>query len=122
MRRALKFAIDRREVLDLLGAPATQPPTCQILPPNFQGYEPLCPYTLDPDSGVWSAPDLDAARARIAHADAAGERVTLWVSEASPSEIVDAMGYVVEVLKRVPSAGGAEGHGRCGLLARDQVR
>ena len=101
VRQALNFAIDRREVLDLLGAPASQPATCQILPPNFQGYEPFCPFTLDPDSGVWSAPDLDAARALIDDADATGERVTLWVSRAVPPQIVEAMRNVVEVLNEL---------------------
>ena len=98
VRQALNLAIDRRHVVDLLGGPASQGLTCQILPPNFQGYEPFCPYTLDPGSGVWSAPDLDAARALIEDADAAGERVTLWVSRTFPPEWVEVMGYVVDVL------------------------
>ena len=86
VRKAVNFAIDRREVLERMDAPATQPWTCQILPPNFQGYEPFCPFTLDAGSGVWSAPDLDSARALMEEADAVGERVTLWVSEAFPPQ------------------------------------
>ena len=39
-------------------------PTCQQLPPNFPGYEPYCPYTMDPGpegEGSWTAPDLEEA-------------------------------------------------------------
>jgi ABC-type transport system substrate-binding protein/class 3 adenylate cyclase len=99
-RRALNYAIDRDRIVDLLG-PTSQRPTCQILPPNLQGYEPFCPYTLEPDSGVWSAPDLDRARALIENADAIGEKVTVWVRDdpffPGPVEI-KMMRYVVRVL------------------------
>ena len=99
VRQALNFAIDRRHVVDLVaGSPAGGRLTCQILPPNFQGYEPFCPYTLDAGSGVWSAPDLDAARTLIEDADVAGEKVTLWVSELFPPQVVEVMSYVAEVL------------------------
>lgn len=101
VRQALNLAIDRRHVVDLLGGPAAERLTCQILPPNFQGYEPFCPYTLDPGSGVWSAPDVDAARALIADVDAAGTRVTLWVNSSFPPEASRTMTYVVEVLNEL---------------------
>ena len=99
VRQALNFAIDRRDVVDLArrSRPA-EPPTCQILPPNFQGYEPLCPFTLDRRqrgvvrSGPRRGPHVDRRRRRC------GEKVTLWVSELFPPQVVDAMRYVVEVL------------------------
>ena len=78
VRQAMNFAIDRAHMVDLLGGPVRLHVTCQILPLNFQGYEPFCPYTLEPDSGVWSAPDLDRARALIEDAHALGEKVTFW--------------------------------------------
>ena len=70
VRQALNYAIDRDHIVDLLGGSAIQRPTCQILPPNFQGYAPFCPYTLEPRRGVWSAPDLDRARALVEDAGA----------------------------------------------------
>lgn len=82
VRQALNDAIDRDHVVELLGGPTTRRPTCQMLPPNFQGYEPICPYTLEPASGVWSAPDRDQAQALIEDADAAGEKVTVWITAA----------------------------------------
>ena len=104
VRQAINFAIDRDRVVELLGASTSWRPTCQILPPNFQGYEPFCPYTQDPQSGVWSAPDLDRARALIDEAGAAGAAVTVSISDDPavdheiPPERVDVMRYVVEVM------------------------
>ena len=100
VRQALNYAIDRDHVVELLGGPTSQRPTCQIFPPNFPGYEPFCPYTLEPDSGAWSAPDLDRARALIEDADAIGEEVTVWVMAEDPAIVdpVETMRYVVEVL------------------------
>jgi peptide/nickel transport system substrate-binding protein len=97
VRKAINYAIDRDHVVELLGA-ADYLPTCQVLPPNVQGFEPFCPYTLEPDSGVWSAPDLDRAQALIEDSGAVGERVTVWVSGADLPGGVEAMGYVVGVM------------------------
>jgi peptide/nickel transport system substrate-binding protein len=93
-------------VVERAGGLTSQRVTCQILPPNFQGYEPFCPFTLDPESGVWSAPDLDRARVLIEEADAAGEKVTAWVTddprfEREVAEGVKIMRHVVDVLNKL---------------------
>jgi YVTN family beta-propeller protein len=104
VRQALNYAIDRDHVVELVGGPTSWRPTCQILPPNFQGYEPFCPYTLDPGAGVWSAPDPARAKALIEDADAIGEKVTFWVNDdpqvgpIPPPERVEIARYFVEVL------------------------
>ena len=49
-RRALNFAIDRDRLVELAGGEQVAAPTCQILPPGLPGYEPICPYTFDPDA------------------------------------------------------------------------
>ena len=64
-----------------------------------------------PSSGVWSAPDLDAARALIEDADAAGEKVTVWVSRA-PSRSRRGHGVRRRRAERARPAGGSEGRGR----------
>ncbi len=99
VRQALNYAIDRDRVANLLGDLTNQRPTCQILPPNFQGYEPYCPYTLEPESGVWSAPDPDRAQALVEQAAAVGEEVIVWVTRDPllPNPI-ETMRYVVDVL------------------------
>ena len=103
VRQALNYAIDRDHVVELHGGPSSYRLTCQILPPNFQGYEPFCPYTLEPDSGAWSAPDLDRAHALIEDAGAIGEKVTVWVADAhrSSPRLVEIMRYIVEVLNEL---------------------
>jgi peptide/nickel transport system substrate-binding protein len=80
VRQAVNLAIDRNRAVEFLGGPASQRPTCQIFPPNFQGYEPFCPHTLEPESGIWSAPDPDRARALVEDAGAVGEKVAVWIT------------------------------------------
>jgi peptide/nickel transport system substrate-binding protein len=104
VRQAVNFAIDRGHAADLLGGSAAQRPTCQILPPNFQGYVPYCPYTLDPESAVWSAPDPARARSLIQVAGAVGAPVTVWVTDARgslPAGAVAAMRYIATVLNEI---------------------
>jgi YVTN family beta-propeller protein len=99
VRRAVSFAIDREHLVDLLGGSTIQRPTCQILPPNYQGYEPYCPFTLEPDNLVWSAPDTERAKALIEEAGAAGTPVDVLVSDDGlPPGAVEAMKYITDVL------------------------
>jgi peptide/nickel transport system substrate-binding protein len=54
-------------------------PTCQILPPNFPGYRPYCPYTLNARaSGTWTAPDLAKAQRLVADSHTRGTKITVW--------------------------------------------
>ncbi|MBA3737182.1 MAG: hypothetical protein H0W97_01290 [Actinobacteria bacterium] len=67
VRRAMNFALDRHRIVEILGGVAAASPTCQQLPPNFPGYKPYCPYTLDPGpdgEGSWTGPDMEEAEAR----------------------------------------------------------
>ena len=48
VRRAMNLAFDRERVVQIIGGEAAARPTCQQLPPNFPGYEPYCPYTMNP--------------------------------------------------------------------------
>jgi peptide/nickel transport system substrate-binding protein len=77
VRRAVNYAADRRAAVALEGGPNTSEPACQILPPNYPGYEPYCPYTAHPGQR-WSAPDLRTARRLIAHSHTRGMHVTVW--------------------------------------------
>jgi YVTN family beta-propeller protein len=47
VRRALNYAIDRARLASLLGQESH--PTCQLLPPYIPGYQPYCPFTLNPN-------------------------------------------------------------------------
>jgi peptide/nickel transport system substrate-binding protein len=77
VRRALSYAVDRAELARLLGQDSR--PTCQVLPPDVLGYQPYCPYTLNPNrAGDWSAPDLAAAQRLIAESHTRGTPITLY--------------------------------------------
>ena len=77
VRRAVNFAVDRREIQKLIGYDTT--PTCQVMPTNFPGYAPYCPYTRSP--GVaWTAPDLQMARKLVSRSGTAGMKVVVWAT------------------------------------------
>jgi peptide/nickel transport system substrate-binding protein len=103
VRQAVNFAIDRAHVVELLGGPAFFRPSCQLVPPSIPGYQPFCPYTADPESGRWSAPDLERARQLIDAAGVAGERVTVWSPTGGgvPPATVEVMTYVADVLTQL---------------------
>ena len=63
----------------LLGGPVAARPTCQILPPDFPGYQPYCPYGSSPSpAGRSSAPDLNGARRLVGRSGTRGQRVLVW--------------------------------------------
>lgn len=96
VRRALNFAVDRHLVAAAWITPST--PTCQILPPNFPGYRPNCPYTLHPALGSgWDAPDIVTAQNLVAASHTTGMPVTLW----SPTFAAPAAAEVVKALKEL---------------------
>lgn len=79
VRRALNFAVDREHISELFGGVEQATVTCQILPPNFPGYQRWCRYTEDPnESGAWSAPNVAKAQRLVASSDTAGMRVDVW--------------------------------------------
>jgi YVTN family beta-propeller protein len=92
VRRALSYAVDRNAVRELYPGPAQV--TCQYVPPNFPGYRPYCPYTLNPRAGAWTAPDRAAATRLIKASGTRGMRVTVW----SYDEFADISRYFVKLL------------------------
>ena len=80
VRRAVSYAVDRGAIVRALGGPDRAQATCQILPPNFRGYRPYCPFTLERTAaGIWQAPALSQARRLIAASGTRGARVTVWI-------------------------------------------
>ena len=81
VRRALNYAVDRDAVARLAGGRLSQP-TCQVLPPNFPGYRPYCPYTANPSptgrvgrASTSSAPGLSRPPAPK------GNALVVWTSD-----------------------------------------
>jgi peptide/nickel transport system substrate-binding protein len=113
VRRAMNFALDRGRIVDIFGGEAAAQPTCQQLPPNFPGYKPYCPYTLNPGpggEGSWTGPNMDEARRLVRHSSTAGSRVTvklhpvLW-SDAQVGLLED---YMIELLDQLGYVGSVE--------------
>ena len=81
-RQAVNYAIDRNRMIQLRGLPLR--PTCQLLPPNVEGYRPYCPYT----------PNLTTARRLVAASGTKGQAVTVWTNakgETSGAYLVSAL-------------------------------
>jgi peptide/nickel transport system substrate-binding protein len=96
VRRAISYAVDRRAVQELYPGPAEI--SCQFLPPNFPGYQPYCPFTLDPSpAGAWTAPDLATATRLIKESGTSGMKVTVW----SYVGFADLSRYFVKLLEKL---------------------
>jgi YVTN family beta-propeller protein len=102
-RKSLNYAISRNTVIALNGGPLTAQPTCQILPPTMPGYQPYCPYTLQPGpGGTWTAPDLARAEQLVRASGTRGDKVTVLAGTSSVGVPTAATGhYVVSVLDQL---------------------
>jgi peptide/nickel transport system substrate-binding protein len=68
------------------------------LPPNFPGYQPYCPFTLDPSpAGAWTAPDRATATRLIKESGTTGMQVTVW----SHAGFADLSRYFVRLLDKL---------------------
>ena len=83
-RQAVNYATDRNALVKIYGGPKLATPTCQVLPPNFPGYKAYCPYTKNPGSGKWTAPDLTKAKQLVAASGTKGARVKVNTQSTDP--------------------------------------
>jgi peptide/nickel transport system substrate-binding protein len=98
VRRALNDAVDRAALVRLLGGRTAAEPTCQILPPDFPGYRPYCPFGARPSpAGTWSRPDLSAARRLVGASGTRGARIHVW----APGDHAAVATYFARVLRRL---------------------
>ena len=67
-RRAVAAALDRAPLVQAAGGVDGAQATCQVLPPNLQGYRPYCPF----------ARNLAKARALVRTSRTRGARVAFW--------------------------------------------
>jgi peptide/nickel transport system substrate-binding protein len=120
VRRALNYALDRNAIVRAFGGPEQAQPTCQVLPPNLQGYRPYCPYSANPTpGGTWSAPDLPRAMRLIGASGTRGMRVSLWWTKAFPG--FAAPSPIASLLRNLRLSGSSEDDRRPErLLPQDQ--
>jgi peptide/nickel transport system substrate-binding protein len=76
-RQAINYAADRNAYVKIGGGPSLAVPTCQILPPNFPGYKPYCPYTAGTDHTKWTGVDLAKAKQLVQQSGTAGMKVVV---------------------------------------------
>jgi YVTN family beta-propeller protein len=78
-RRAVAFALDRGALTSDVTFRAGSV-TCQLIPPDFSGYEPYCPFTLGASaSGKWTGPDITRALDLVRTSGTRGAKVVLAV-------------------------------------------
>jgi peptide/nickel transport system substrate-binding protein len=100
-RRAVAYAIDRGAFAGDPTATGSGDVTCQMLPPDFPGYEPYCPFTLGNDTTHWRAPDLRRAQELVASSGTSGARILVPYLDAPPwkatvqrfVELLSSLGY-----------------------------
>ena len=76
-RQAVNFATDRNALIKLYGGPKLASPTCQVLPPDFPGYKPYCPYTAGSDTTKWTGVDLTKAKQLVQQSGTSGMKVVV---------------------------------------------
>ena len=98
-RQAVNYATDRNALVKLYGGTNVAVPTCQVLPPNFPGYKPYCPYTVNPGSGKWTGPDLAKAKQLVTESGTKGAAVKV---NSDTTEVDKAYGlYFIGLLNKL---------------------
>jgi peptide/nickel transport system substrate-binding protein len=102
VRRALNLAVNRQTVVEFYGGPAAARLSCQTLPPNFPGYEPYCPYSIDPGpGGQWTGPNMKEAQRLVQRSGTAGMHVTFWYLPIFPEAAKAEAKYFVRLLEEL---------------------
>lgn len=76
-RQAINYAADHNAYVKIGGGPSLAAPTCQILPPNFPGYQPYCPYTSGTGTTKWAGKNVAKAIALVNASGTKGDKVVV---------------------------------------------
>ena len=99
-RQAISYAIDRARILQLFRfTPGQAAATCQMLPPDFPGYQPYCPYTAGTKDGAWHGPDMAKALRLVKESGTTNVPVTVWSLNDSLQQA--AASYLVQLLSEL---------------------
>jgi YVTN family beta-propeller protein len=79
VRRAVNYALDRAHMVQLLDlGPGQATVTCQIIPADFPGHQPYCPYTAGRKNGTWHGPQMRRAVQLVKASHTTSTPVTVW--------------------------------------------
>jgi peptide/nickel transport system substrate-binding protein len=79
-RRALAYAIDRSAVAANWFTNATV--TCQVLPPDYPGHRPYCPFTGQPNpNGTWNGANVARAQHMVARSGTRNAKVVVYTAQ-----------------------------------------
>jgi YVTN family beta-propeller protein len=101
-RQAVSYAIDRARIIQLYHVASGEfTPTCQMLPPDFPGYQGYCPYTTGAGDGGWHGPDMERALRLVRESGTMNMPVTVWSFNDTPGKaagsylvgLLDDLGY-----------------------------
>jgi YVTN family beta-propeller protein len=99
-RQAISYAIDRARIIQLFRyAPGQAAATCQMLPPDFPGYRPYCPYTAGTKDGAWHGPDMATALRLVKESGTTNVPVTVWSLNDSAQKAAGS--YLVQLLSEL---------------------
>jgi peptide/nickel transport system substrate-binding protein len=76
-RQAINYAADRNAYVKIGGGPSLAAASCQILPPNFPGYQPYCPFTSGTSTTRWAGKYLAKAIALVNASGTKGDKVVV---------------------------------------------
>jgi peptide/nickel transport system substrate-binding protein len=99
VRQAVNYATDRNALIKVWGGPQAATATCQILPPDFPGYEPYCPYTVQAGDGKWHGPDLAKATQLINESGTKGQKIAVICTPDEASKAICL--YFVSLFKQL---------------------
>src|SRR5262249_61580490 len=99
-RQAVNYAIDRARIMRIYhDGPGEAAVTCQILPADFPGHQPYCPYTAGPKDGFWHGPNLAKARRLAQQSRSTNLPMTMWEFTGKTSKAVGT--YLVQMLRQL---------------------
>ena len=112
VRRAINYAVDRRELVARYGGgEGVADPSCQLLPTDFPGWRPYCPYQVGPADGAYSGPDLDRARQLVRDSGTKDVPITIHAWRAGPlyagfpdhlAQVLRSIGYTTVNVVDIP--------------------
>ncbi len=97
-RQAVALAVDLKAAVNFFGGRNLATPTCQVLPPDLEGYRKFCLHTRNPGE-KWSGPDLDKAKDLVKASGTAGQPVTILVEDSDVARNIGA--YLQSVLNEI---------------------